>query len=47
MGGDFAHFFLGAKVDGDSSWLFSKEGWQPSLVFIDIGPAEASLDGYR
>ena len=46
MGGNFTHFFLGAKVDSERSGVFGEQGWEPGLVFVWIRPAEAGFDGY-
>ena len=47
MGGDFAHFFLSAEVDGEGGGVLLQESGEPGLVFFGIGPAEAGFDGNR
>ena len=43
--GDFAHLFASAEVDGESGGVLAKERGQPISKFLDVGPAEAGLDG--
>ena len=44
MGGDFAHFLAGAKVDGEGGGLLLEQSGEPCLVLVGAGPAEAGFD---
>ena len=45
MGGNFAHFFLSAEMNGDGGGVFGQKGGEPGLVFRGVRPAETSFDG--
>lgn len=47
MGGDFAHFFLSAEVDGDGGGVFLQQSGKPGLIFFGVRPAEAGFNRNR
>ena len=42
--GDFAHFFSGAQVNGESGGAFVEQKRKPVAIFVKRGPAESSFD---
>ena len=47
VGGDFAHFFAGAEMNGEGGRVLGEEDGEPGLIFIGRGPTEAGFDRYR
>ena len=44
VGGDFAHFFFGAEMDGESGRMLTKKSWKPGFILVGTGPAKTGFD---
>ncbi len=47
VGGDFAHFFFGAKMDGESGGVLGEQSRKPVGIFFWLGPAETGFNRNR